>query len=167
MFNMIALIIFPALMAYAACSDLLTMKISNMISIALVVSFIALALFTSMPLNEIGWHFLIGAIVLAVSFTFFALGWIGGGDAKLVAATSLWFGSSLIFPYLAYAALLGGGLTLIILIARRWALPPQLITVTWVERLHNRSNGVPYGIALAGAGLLVFPQSAIFLSLTT
>lgn len=165
--NMIALIVFPAMMAYAACSDLLTMRISNKISIALVLGFVALALYTGLPLNDIGWHFLVGAIVLAVSFTFFALGWIGGGDAKLVAATSLWFGSALVFPYLAYAAVLGGGLTLIILVARRWALPPQLITVTWVERLHNRSNGVPYGIALAGAGLLVFPQSTIFLSLTT
>lgn len=167
MLNMIALIIFPALMAYAACSDLLTMRISNKVSIALVAGFLGIALLAGLPIDQLWLHFGAGAVVLMVAFALFALGWIGGGDAKLVAATSLWFGFSFLLPYLIYAATLGGGLTLIILVARRWALPPQLITVTWIERLHNRANGVPYGIALAAAGMLVFPQTLIFQLLTT
>ena len=40
------------------------------------------------------------------------LGWIGGGDAKIAAATALWFGFDQLFPYLAVASLLGGLLTL-------------------------------------------------------
>lgn len=167
MLNLIFLLVFPALMAYAACSDLLTMRISNKISIALVLGFLGIALFAGLPFDRIGLHFVTGVIVLTVAFAFFAFGWIGGGDAKLVAATSLWFGYPLVLPYLVYAAALGGALTLIILLARRRALPPQLITVTWIERLHNRTTGVPYGIALAAAGLLIFPQATVFQLLTT
>ena len=50
-------------------------------------------------------------MVLAVTFVFFALGWIGGGDAKLAAATALWLGFDHLLKYLLYASLFGGVLT--------------------------------------------------------
>lgn len=159
------MLVFPALMAYAACSDLLTMRISNRLVLLLLVGFFALALLAGLPLETIGMHLAAAALVLAISFSLFAMGWIGGGDAKLIAATTLWFGFGDMPAYLIYASLLGGALTLSLLAVRRWPLPLQLKQVLWIDRLHDPKTGVPYGIALAAAGLLVYPTSTIFLRL--
>lgn len=158
----LALFVFPVLMAFAASSDLLTMRIANWLVIAVALLYFALALLAQLPLVDIGMSLAAAAIVLVIAFAFFAFGWIGGGDAKLVAATTLWVGFGLMLPYLIYAALLGGGLTLVILALRRYPLPPSLQRVKWIDRLHDAKSGVPYGITLAVAALLVYPQTAIF-----
>lgn len=158
----LALLIFPLLMIFAASSDLLTMRISNVLVLILVVGFFVLAAIVQMPLEVMATHIGCAAVVLVVAFTFFAFGWIGGGDAKLAAATTLWLGFGLMLPYLVYSGLLGGALTLFILAVRRWPLPAALQRVAWVDRLHDRSEGVPYGIALAAAGLLVYSDTTIF-----
>lgn len=155
-------IIFPALMAFAASSDLLTMRISNKLVLVTAAAFFVLALIAGMAPVEIGWHVAAGAAVLAVTFGMFAAGWIGGGDGKLAAAIGLWFGFDLLLPFLLYASLYGGALTLLILIGRRYLLPAPLMQVGWIERLHNEKTGIPYGIALAAAALMVYPQSAVF-----
>ena len=111
----IRLLLFPALMAFAASSDLLTMTISNRLSIALAAGFFLMTLITGMGLYAIGMHLAAAAVVLAVAFVFFSRGWIGGGDAKLAAATALWFGFDHLLDYLLYASLFGGALTLAIL----------------------------------------------------
>ena len=155
----IRLLLFPALMAFAASSDLITMTISNRVSLALVAAFFALALAWHMPLAEIGMHLAAGAAVLVVSFVFFARGWIGGGDAKLAAATALWFGFDQLPNYLVVASLLGGVLTFAILRFRHMPLPRLLAGQAWVERLHRMDTGIPYGIALALAALMVYPDT--------
>jgi prepilin peptidase CpaA len=160
--SLFALVIFPLLMAFAAFSDLFTMRISNTLVLALVAGFFVLALFVGLPLSEIGMHLACAAVVLIVAFAFFAFGWIGGGDAKLIAATTLWLGLGVMLPYLIYASLLGGALTLLLLAARRYPLPAQLRAIKWIDRLHDSKTGVPYGIALAIAGVLVYSDSAIF-----
>src|SRR5947209_17240339 len=72
------LLLFPALMAFAAASDLLTMTISNRISVALIGGFLALALLSGMGFYDILSHLGAGAAVLGVAFACFAFGWIGG-----------------------------------------------------------------------------------------
>jgi prepilin peptidase CpaA len=160
--SIVALLIFPLLMAYAASSDLLTMRISNRIVLLLLGSYFLVAPIVGLPLGDIGMALLSAGIVLVVAFAFFAFGWIGGGDAKLVAATTLWLGFGLTLPYLVYAALLGGGLTLMILAVRRWPLPEALGRIKWIDRLHDSKGGIPYGIALAAAGLLVYSDTTIY-----
>jgi prepilin peptidase CpaA len=158
----VLILIFPALMMYAAFSDLLTMRIANWLVAAVVLAYGALAMLAGLSWTEIGMALAAGAIVLAISFAFFAFGWIGGGDAKLVSGTVLWIGFGLMLQYLIYAALLGGALTLIILALRRYPLPSWLSRHAWIDRLHNPKSGVPYGIALATAALLVYPETMIF-----
>lgn len=158
------LVLFPALMVFAAFSDLFTMTISNRVSIALTLGFFALAFAFHLPLADIGQHLLCGLSVLTVTFAFFAFRWIGGGDAKLASATALWLGFDHLWDYGIYAALLGGALTLGILGLRHWPLPRLLITQGWIARLHDEDSGVPYGIALAVAGLLLYPETRIWLS---
>ena len=155
----IRLLLFPALMAFAASSDLLTMTISNRLSLALAAAFFAVTLIVGMSLPAIGMHVVAGAIVLAVAFGFFAMGWIGGGDAKLAAATVLWFGFDHLLDYLLYAALFGGVLTLLLIYFRKLPLPGTLARQVWIQRLHETGGGVPYGIALAAAALTVYPKT--------
>jgi prepilin peptidase CpaA len=153
------LLLFPALMAFAASSDLLTMTISNRLSLALAGGFFLLAIVTGMSLSAFGMHLAAAALVLTVSFGFFSMGWIGGGDAKLAAATALWFGFDFLLDYLIYASLFGGALTLLLIQFRRLPLPGPLARQTWILRLHETGGGVPYGIALAAAALVVYPKT--------
>ncbi len=98
-------------------------------------------------------------MVLAIAFGFFSQGWIGGGDAKLAAATSLWFGFEHLMDYMVYASLLGGALTLILLQFRKLPLPGIVARQPWIQRLHEDGGDVPYGIALAAAAMLVYPHT--------
>lgn len=158
----IALLFFPLGMAFAASSDLLTMRISNKLVLLLVAGFCITAMAINLPLQQFAMHVVAALIVLVAGFTFFALRWVGGGDAKLAAATALWLGFGLTLPYLLYAAVLGGVLTLLILALRQMPLTPFLARYRWLERLHDRKSGVPYGIALALAGLMTYSNSVIF-----
>jgi len=155
----IRLLLFPALMAFAASSDLFTMTISNRLSLALAGAFFLLTIVTGMSLTAIGMHLAAGALVLTICFGFFAMGWIGGGDAKLAAATALWFGFDFLLDYLVYASLFGGALTLLLIQFRKLPLPEPLARQTWILRLHETGGGVPYGIALAAAALTVYPKT--------
>jgi len=154
------LLLFPVLMAFAASSDLLTMTISNRLSLALAGSFFLLTIVIGMSLPAIGMHLAAAALVLAVCFGFFSMGWMGGGDAKLAAATTLWFGFDYLLDYLIYAALFGGALTLLLIQFRKLPLPEALARQSWILRLHETGGGVPYGIALAAAALTVYPKTA-------
>ena len=155
----IRLTLFPAMMAFAASSDLFTMTIANRVSLILIGGFLLLALMIGMSASEIAWHFAAGGAVLAATFALFSCGWVGGGDAKLAAATALWLGFAHLFDYLIYSALLGGALTLALIQFRMLPLPALLARRDWIERLHRRGGGVPYGIALAAAALLVYPHT--------
>lgn len=155
----VRLLLFPAMMAFAASTDLLTMKIPNHVPLILACGFAVLAAIDGMPLAEIGDHLAVGLLVLLVCFAFFSRGWIGGGDAKLAAATALWLGWTQLYEYLLYASLFGGGLTLLLLEFRKRLLPPMLARQAWLARLHEPHGGVPYGIALAAAALVVYPST--------
>jgi prepilin peptidase CpaA len=128
----------------------------------LVAIFCAVAVGINMPIEEFGWHVACATIVLTVAFIFFALGWIGGGDAKLAAATTFWLGFGVTPAYLLDASLIGGFMTLAILVVRRWPLPAFLSRIPWIDRLHDSKTGIPYGIALAIAGLLTYSDSTVF-----
>ena len=155
----VRLVLFPAMMAFAASSDLLTMTISNRVSLILVGSFFALALASGMSAGDMLSHTGAGGIVLLVAFGCFARGWIGGGDAKLAAATALWLGFDYLMTYLVYASLFGGVLTLVLIQFRTQPLSPMLAGREWAERLHSKESGVPYGIALAAAALAIYPDT--------
>jgi prepilin peptidase CpaA len=151
--------LFPALMAFAAASDLFTMTISNRVSLALAAGFLVLALGGGMGFADILSHLEAAGAVLAVAFACFAMGWVGGGDAKLATAIALWFGFAHLMDYLLYASVLGGALTLLLLQFRQWPLPYPLSAQAWLTRLHARETGIPYGIALAIGALMIYPET--------
>ena len=153
------LLLFPALMAFAAASGLVTMTISNRVSLLLVASFLVLALAGGMPPTEILTHVGAGAAVLGLAFFCFAMGWVGGGDAKIAASAALWFGFPFLMEYLLYASLFGGVLTLLLMQFRQWPLPYSLAGQPWLLRLHAKESGIPYGIALAIGALMIYPET--------
>lgn len=156
------LVIFPFCMAYAAVSDLLSMTIANRVSVLLIVAFFALAPITGMEWTDIGVHFATGACILAVSFMLFSLGTMGGGDAKLLASTGLWFGFGIpLVEYLTIAAIIGGVLTIAIMMFRGSPLAVYGGQIGFLRRLGSAEEGIPYGIALGIAGLLAFPDSPL------
>ncbi len=153
------LLMFPALMAFAAASDLVTMTISNRVSLLLIGGFFIMAVLTGMPLPAIAMHIGAGMTVLLVAFAFFAMGWVGGCDAKVAASAALWFGFDHLLEYLLYASIFGGILTLFMLVFRYWPLPYVLGSQHWLLRLHSKDSGIPYGIALAIGALIIYPQT--------
>lgn len=163
--DLLIITIFPAAMALAAATDLFSMTVPNWISLFLVAGFAVLAPLVGVGWSDAGLHVALAAAALVVTFAMFSFGWIGGGDAKLFAATCLWLGPEAILFYSLYAALIGGVLTLAILVLRTLPLPALLSSQGWLMRLHSAKEGVPYGIALAAAGLLVYPDTPFMAAL--
>jgi prepilin peptidase CpaA len=156
----IGLVLFPLAMIYAGLMDLVTLKIRNHLVLAIGLGWLILAPLSGQGLSELGSSAAVAGGVFAVTFTFFALGWIGGGDAKLAAVTALWFQPDLALLYFMYAAFLGGVLTLGILQLRSGLLPMALYRVPWIAQLQDSRTGVPYGAAMAPAALIVFPDTS-------
>jgi len=153
------LFVFPALMAFAAASDLLTMTISNRVSLALAAGFLVLAPLSGMTATGMLLHIGAGALMLVIAFGCFTMGWVGGGDAKVAAAAALWFGFGHLMSYLLYASVFGGALTLLLVQFRQWPLPIGLAGQAWLSRLHAKESGIPYGIALALGALMIYPET--------
>lgn len=164
MYAFVLIFIPPLCLAVAALTDFFEMTIPNWISAVLIVAFILIAPFTGLSLADIGWHFAAALMVFAVCFALFAFNVMGGGDAKLLTAASLWFGFNIsLFEFLAFTGYLGGALTILVLLLRaNWEklavvgikLPQTLIV----------AKKVPYAIAIGAAGLLTYPSSPLVLA---
>lgn len=151
-------LIFCGTMLYAAVSDLLFMKISNIACLFLAGGFMLLAPFTDLTFQTILLHLAAGAIALAICFGLFLINAMGGGDAKLIAATAIWTGFSFsLAQYLLISAIAGGVLTLCILLMRKLINRDKVKNIAFLYRLSDPAKGIPYGIALAIAGLWIFP----------
>ena len=150
------LMTFAAIMAFAAATDLMTMTIPNKVSLALAGTFLVAAPVMGLSPSEILLHIAAGTLVLAAGIVLFAVGGFGGGDAKLLAVGALWVGFDQLQLFLGLTAVLGGVLALIILKYRAQPLL-GIYAPDWAMTLHKPGSGIPYGIAIAGAGLLVLP----------
>ncbi len=165
MFEYPLLLVFPVSMVFAAAFDLFTMTIPNRISIALAAGFLLVAPLSGLPLETIAMHVAAGAVVLAFGFFAFVRGWLGGGDAKLLAAAALWLGFESLDTFAIAVGLLGGVLSCTIL-AFRVYVPASLFSGPhWLVRLHGKDNGVPYGLAIGAAALWLYPQTRWFTAL--
>jgi prepilin peptidase CpaA len=166
MFENPLILIFPMAMAFAAAMDLFTMTIPNRVSILLVVSFAIVAWIVGPSWAVLNNHLTVGAIVFVAAIAMFAMGWLGGGDAKILSAASLWIGPDLLANYLVYVGLIGGVLAFALLRYRSiTVLPEWLSNQTWALRLHEKNGGMPYGVALGAGGMLLYPQTIWFLAL--
>jgi prepilin peptidase CpaA len=151
---------FPALMVAGGLRDALSYRIPNWISLALAGVFPLAALAVGLPLSVAGLHLAVGFAALVIGMLMFALRWIGGGDAKLFAAAALWLGWPAAASFVLYAALAGGGLTLVLLSLRSPLVRPvALMGPGWMHRLAEPQGPVPYGVAIAIGAVAALPAS--------
>lgn len=167
MLQQLPLLLFPLLVTLGAAYDALTMTIPNRLALALAGGFLVLAPFAGIGWTDVALHGAAAAIVLAVGFAMFARGWIGAGDAKFAAAIVLWLGWSHMAGMAVAAALFGGVLAVAVLVWRRAvgpvAVPRWPARFFWIQK---SDAGIPVGVALAAAALLVYPHSAWMTSAT-
>jgi prepilin peptidase CpaA len=157
MVEILALTVFAVLLLYAAGSDVARLTIPNWVSIALTAAFVPAALALGMPLGEIGMHLLFGVAVLAVGFFLFQANVIGGGDAKLLAATAVWTGFAAFMPFVFWTAVAGGVMALVMLAARQFVRQAETHP-PFVNRLLEHKGGIPYGVAIMAGGLMAIPS---------
>ncbi|MET0274121.1 MAG: prepilin peptidase [Phenylobacterium sp.] len=155
-------LIFPALVIVGALRDATSYTIPNWISLGLIAAFPLAGLALGLPLGAMAMHAGVGAAALAAGMAMFAMRWIGGGDAKLLAASALWLGWPAALTFLLVTALAGGALTLMLLSLRSAALRPlALLGPRWFSRLAEPGENVPYGVAIAVGALAAFPASPL------
>ncbi len=159
-------LVFFGLVATAALEDALSFTIPNWISLALAVTFPLAAMAVGMPLPAMGLNVGLGLAMLVIGMVMFALRWVGGGDAKLLAAVSLWLGWPAITSFLAATAIAGGSLALLLISLRSAPLRPiVLLGPSWVVRLAEPGEGIPYGVAIAIGAIAAFPLTLFGASL--
>jgi prepilin peptidase CpaA len=160
--TLLVIAVLPALLALSAAWDMASFTIPNRLQLLLVAAFGIFALTAGFSLSQLGLHLLAGSIGLVIGFTLFALGYIGGGDAKLFTTIALWLGLGNLFEYSLTASVFGGMLTLSLMMLREFPLPPIALNQAWIVRLHDSKSGIPYGVALATAAIALLPHADIF-----
>jgi prepilin peptidase CpaA len=148
---------FAVVMAAAAFEDFRRLVIPNLLPILLVALWPFY--FAADPslygaLGAIG----AGAAVFFVGAILFARGYLGGGDVKLLSAATLWAGPARTGDLLLLTAALGGALALALLLplGREIATAARLMLGRPpLDTGRGLATSVPYGVAIAGAGVIV------------
>jgi prepilin peptidase CpaA len=162
LFQTLALLVFPVIVIAAGLRDATSYTIPNWMPAALIVGFAVAAVALGLPWRLVAADVAVGVVALFAGMAMFALGWIGGGDAKLFAAAGLWLGLSGAPTFLLVTGVAGGGLALCLLGLRSASVRPLIgAAPAWFLRLAERGEGVPYGVAIALGALIAFPLSAL------
>jgi prepilin peptidase CpaA len=159
---MLFLSVFPAALLIAAATDLYEFKIPNWISATLFVAYFAAAPALGAPPSLVLDGLLVAGAALVVGFILFALNIVGGGDAKLLAATAPWMGLSSLAVFLMNMAFAGALLAIALILFRKTPALPIYAHAPWVLRLHQKPKDIPYAVAIAAGGLISFPQTPFF-----
>ncbi len=135
-----------ALLVAAGIEDARTREIANVKNAA--IALLAPLWWWALGLGwtEVGVQLLVAAIVFALFVGAFARGWMGGGDVKMIGALALWLPLGGLLQMLMVMSVLGGAITIAMMIERRWQR-----RIGQVE--------VPYGVAIAAAALLALPAT--------
>lgn len=164
MLQVLSLSLLPVLMIVAAMSDVTSFRIPNWLTGLTAAAFFPMALITGMPLNEFGMHLLAGLLLFVVGYLLFAARLFGGGDAKLIAAAGLWFGTAHTMPFLVMTAIAGGVLALLIgfwsIAMMLWEIHlPRLAGSAIDQQVKKIRPKLPYGIAIAVGAIMAFPHT--------
>lgn len=155
---MLVVVVFPVLVVWAAITDFMTMTIANRVSVGLAVAGLIGLAITAPGWSAVGAHLGAAALVFAVGFACFAMGWMGGGDVKFATAVALWLGWSHLLDYAVTFSVYGGLLTLLALFSDRVLDPLPALKVGFLARFQEHRR-VPYGVALSAAALQVLPET--------
>lgn len=157
----IIFLVLPLCLCLAAATDLLSMTIPNRVSAIIFIGFVSVAPFTGMDMNTFMMSIAAGAMVFLASFALFSANVMGGGDAKLLTASAVWFGfNNSLVEFLLAVTLVGGALTLGILLLRSRSQEITAIGIPIPDSLMVAQK-IPYGIGIAAAGLLTYGEAPL------
>ena len=156
--------VFPALMVYAAMTDLVDRRIANWISVSLIAAYFALALVQLTPPLVVASHVGIALVAFAIGFGVFCTGRMGGGDVKLITASVLWFGPNLAaLEYVTSLSIVGLAVTVVFVLMRldilQYLMSINPLTRPFAGR-DPSGRDVPYGLAIAAGALMTTPNLA-------
>jgi len=147
-----------ALFVWAAVTDFRSFQIPNRISISLVALYPAylLAGHTMPNWEVVGVAVAFALIVFVVGFGMFVMGWMGGGDVKLLSVAALWAGPASILPFLIVVVVASMVLALVIAVR---TLTEQSVplreAVVGLRFAPLMKLTVPYGAAIGVGGLYI------------
>ena len=125
----------------AAFTDIRARRISNKLSLAVALGAPLFWVATGLsPWPGVPLQFAVAAGCLVICCLFFAIGWMGGGDVKLLTAMALWF------PLIEF-------LRMMILISIIGLVLTLAFGAWHIARRQRERVAIPYGVAIAAGGL--------------
>lgn len=157
--------LFPLILPFAVLSlcamhDATSFKIPNRYVAVLLAGWLPMVWLTDMSWQVAGVSAAMAGLILLVGFALFALGLLGAGDVKLLAATALWVAPAQMPTFLLATTFLGGVLSLVLLRLRSMPLPGFAMQAGWLVQLHERERVMPYGVAIAGGAMIALWMGA-------
>jgi len=136
-----------ATLLWAAVTDIRSRRISNSLSLFVLVLF-AFSAFTALASGQdwstaVFWPMLSAGIIFAIGLGLFVARLMGGGDVKIMSATALFAGPSLSLPFILYVTIAGGFVAVATMLHAH------------IKKMDARTAKVPYGVAIAIGGLWV------------
>ena len=146
--------VFALTVLAAAITDIKYRLIPNSLCLIIAALWLPYAIFMT---GDFLYPFITALIILALGIAAFSGGWLGGGDAKLLAACALWMGPDQIVPFLFHTALAGGAMALLWRFEApvRFALARGGLDVQIVA-----TRALPYGLAIAVGALFAAARLA-------
>lgn len=133
------------LLLTAALEDMWRLQINDWVSGSVAIgAFVALAMDGAAV--ELWQNFLLFLFVLALGTILFVRGWMGGGDAKILAASALWFDLGHGWKMLVAVAIAGGLEAILIMLLRLLPWPENMRARVAALR---KGEDLPYGVAIA------------------
>ncbi|RVU35190.1 pilus assembly protein CpaA [Hwanghaeella grinnelliae] len=145
---------FAIMVAAAAFTDIKHRLIPNTLCLIIAALWVPYAIFMT---GDFLYPFITAFIILVLGIAAFSRGFLGGGDAKLLAVCALWMGSEQILPFLFQTALAGGAMAIL----WRFEAPVRLALARGgldVQVVVTRE--LPYGLAIAVGALLAAARMA-------
>ncbi|MCK5296368.1 MAG: prepilin peptidase [Alphaproteobacteria bacterium] len=150
--HFLILTVFIVAVVYAACIDIISYTIPNWISVLIVLAFPVAVIVSGSDIGGVITGLSVGAVFMIAGAVLFFTGIFGGGDAKLLAAVSVWVGWEQTYSFIINIALAGGVLSILILISRK--IFKKRTPWKWATKLLSDDMGVPYGVAITVAALI-------------
>ena len=151
-----AFVLYVLLLLIAGAMDIWKYIIPNVVSLALLMLFFALAFAQPFPVNWLS-HLLAGGAFFAIGLLLYRFNGLGAGDVKLITVLSVWAGFDHILDLLLGVALCGGALALTLIVLRRVVFSFALIGPSGdrqaMPRVLLQGEPVPYGVGIAAGGI--------------
>ncbi len=134
----------------AMICDMRKYILPNFVSIIVSISFLVFACLT-MTLEMMMFHVMTATLIFAICFFFYLKKAFGAGDVKLLSAISLWAGPSFIMPVLFIVTLLGGLLSIFLIVVSALRQKPEETG----QQKNLLKIKIPYGLAIGCGGLFL------------